>query len=368
MEDDPGYPESDEQETAAAGQPALSLLMTIAGQTGGGAESFFVRLAAALKRRQVAVSAIVRPHPGLLSGLQAAGVQPDAAPFHARLDLKTRGVIKRSLEANRPEVVLAFMQRAAALTPRGAHSLIGRLGGPYPLKRFRHCDHLIAPTPHLVEHILSAGWPRERASLLPNFLADRFQERRPPPALPRPDRGALLLGLGRLHQVKGFDVLLQALAAVPNATLWLAGSGPEEVSLRHLAGALSLTQRIRFLGWQEDPLPLYRMADLLVIPSREEPLGNVVLEGWMAGVPVLASAAAGPAWLIEEGRSGRLVRPGNPALLAQAIRELLADADLRRRLGEGGRAAYLDRFTEERGVAAYLELFARLRGAASQRT
>ena len=61
--------------------------------------------------------------------------------------------MKQTLTEARPQVVLAFMQRAAALTPKGKHPLIGRLGGPYPLKRFRHCDHLIAPTPGLVDHI-----------------------------------------------------------------------------------------------------------------------------------------------------------------------------------------------------------------------
>jgi len=340
--------------------------MTMAGQAGGGAESYFGRLAAALKRRGLTVSAVVRPHPPLLGALSSAGIQPETAPFGGRLDFKTRGLLKRSLATHKPDIVLAFMQRAAAFTPKGPYRLVGRLGGPYPLGRFRHCDHLIAPTPGLVEHIVQAGWPREKATLLPNFLADRAQERRPPPPLPRPDQGALLLGLGRFHQVKGFDVLLQALAAVPNATLWLAGSGPEEVALRHLAGALNLTARIRFLGWQDDPLPLLRMADLLVVPSREEPLGNVVLEGWMAGCPVLASATAGPSWLIEEEVSGALVRPGNPALLAQAIRRLLAEPALRQRIAEGGRNAFLDRFEEVRGVEAYLTFFRQLRRPAEQ--
>ncbi len=368
MEDEPLSPQPRDEKATNPAPPALSVMMTMAGRGGGGAESFFARLAAALTRRKIAVSAVVRPHPQLLAGLAAAGIKPETAPFHPRLDLTTRKTLKRSLAAQTPEIVLAFMQRAAALTPKGSYALVGRLGGPYPLKRFRHCDHLIAPAPHLLEHIVAAGWPRERTTLLPNFIADRAEERRPPPGLPRPDQGTLILALGRFHQVKSFDVLLQALAAVPGATLWLAGSGPEEVPLRHLAGALNLTARVRFLGWQGDPLVLLRMADLLVVPSREEPLGNVIIEAWMAGCPVLASAGAGPSWLIEEGLSGALVKPGNPALLAAALRDLLADPAHRHRLAEGGREAYLAGFTEDKGAEAYLTFFERLRRGGSEET
>ncbi len=367
MDEDPGPEMGDDAVTEEPAPRRLSVMMTMAGREGGGAETFFARLAGGLARRDVRVSAVVRPHPALLAGLAAGGIKPETAPFRARLDLKTRSLMKRRMAEEKPDLVLAFMQRAAALTPKGPYRLIGRLGGPYPLGRFRHCDHLIAPAPHLVDSIIKAGWPSDRVTLLPNFLRDRAQERRPPPGLPRPDSGALVLGLGRFHQVKGFDTLIQALAAVPNATLWLVGSGPEEVSLRHLAGSLNLTARIRFLGWQDDPLPLLRMADLLVVPSREEPFGNVVLEGWMAGCAVLASASAGPSWLIEEGHSGALFRPGNPALLAAAMRDLLAESSVRQQLAAGGREAYLAGFTEERGVDAYLGFFDRLCGQEAKR-
>ncbi len=366
MEEEPEA-ESLEESPAEAAESQPSVMMTMAGREGGGAESFFARLAAALTRRNVRVSAVVRPHPPLLAGLASAGIKPETASFRARLDLKTRNIMKRALSDEKPEIVLAFMQRAAALTPRGPYHLVGRLGGPYPLKRFRNCDHLIAPAPQLIEGIVAAGWPRERTTLLPNFLRDRAEERRPPPGLPKPDQGFLLLGLGRLHEVKGFKILIQALAAVPNATLWLAGNGPEEVSLRHLAGSLNLMSRIRFLGWQDDPLPLMRMADLLVVPSLEEPFGNVVLEGWMAGCPILASATAGPSWLIEEGINGKLVKPGNAALLSAAIRDLLAAPNRRHSLADGGREAYLAGFSEERGVQAYLDFFQKLTASGTKR-
>ncbi|GAB5466988.1 MAG: glycosyltransferase [Rhodospirillales bacterium] len=350
----------------AEGSALPAVLMAMAGRGAGGAESVFCRLAGALAGRGVAVSALVRPQQAIQGSLGAAGVPHETAPFHLRFDLTTPRRLRRLLASQRPDIVLAFMQRAAAAIPPGPYCLLGRLGGPYPLRRFRHCDSLIVPAPRLHDHVVAAGWAAARVHLLPNFLADRYDEVLPPTVQARPESGSVLLGLGRLHAVKGFDLLLQALTRLPGAQLWLAGAGPAEAALKRLAGSLNLADRVRFLGWQTDPLPLLRQADLLVVPSRREPFGNVVLEGWMAGCPVLASDADGPAWLIEREVSGELVPRGDSAALATAIARLLAEPERRRALARGGRKAYLEGFTEARGVQAYLDLFQRLRAGPKQ--
>jgi len=64
--------------------------------------------------------------------------------------------------------------------------------------------------------------------------------------------------------------------------------------LQHLAGSLGIADRVRFLGWQDDPLSPMQLVDLLVVPSRREPLDNVIVEAWMAGYPVFATTADGP--------------------------------------------------------------------------
>jgi len=343
---------------ADAGGAAPRTLLTMAGRGHGGAEIFFCRLAAALAGKGLEVSAVTRPQPAVTEALSAAGIGLQTSRFRRRFDVLTRRRVRQAIERRRPDVVLAFMQRAAMLTPAGRHRLIGRLGGAYPLRPFLHCDHLVVPAPGLYEHVLAAGWPAARLSLLPNFLADRHADPAPP-AL-RPSDAPLVLGLGRLHRNKGFDLLLRALAAVPGVQLWLAGDGPEAAALERLAAELELGGRVRFLGWQADPLPLLRAVDLLVVPSRVEPFGNVVLEAWMAGCPVLASDTAGPAWLIRDGVGGRLAPAGEAEALVGPLRALLGDAETRRRLAAGGRAAYLAGFMEERGVTGYLELFRRL--------
>ncbi|MEO1191001.1 MAG: glycosyltransferase [Pseudomonadota bacterium] len=341
-------------------QATGGLVMTLAGQAGGGAESVFGRLALGLAKDGMTVSTVLRPQEPLLGQLQAGGLAVQTTGFGLRGDLATAWRLRRHLARRRPEVVIAFMQRAAAATPRGPYHLLGRLGGSYPLKRFRHCDGLIVPTPGLRQHCIDAGWPETRVWMLRNFLADRQGEALAPVMRPP---GPLLLGLGRLHKVKGFDRLIAALVQLPDAHLWLAGKGPEEAALRSQAAALGVSDRVSFLGWQDDPLPLLRTADLLVVPSRAEPFGNVVLEAWMAGCPVLASATEGPSWLIGAGQSGALVAEEGAEAWAAAIAGLLANPRQRDALAQGGRHSYLKNFTEAGGIAAYRALFDRLHRA-----
>jgi glycosyltransferase involved in cell wall biosynthesis len=170
----------------------------------------------------------------------------------------------------------------------------------------------------------------------------------------------LLLALGRLHPNKAFDVLLRALADLPDAVLWLGGDGPERAALAALAGTLGVTERVRFLGWRQDTAPLYAAADVVVVPSRHEPLGNVVLEGWARRRPVVAAASAGPAALIADGISGRLVPVDDASALSSALAQLLADPAAAARLAVGGEAAWQAGYTEAAVRDRYLEFFRRV--------
>jgi len=258
------------------------------------------------------------------------------------------------------------MSRATRLCPRGDFVHVARLGGYYDLKHYRHCDHLIGNTRAIVDYSIAKGWPHERIDYLPNFVPDAGV--RAPPSNEtggwRPE-APLALALGRLHPNKGFDLLLEALAIAREVHLWIAGDGPLRVKLERLAGQLGVGERVRFLGWRDDVAALLARADLLVCPSLHEPLGNVVIEAWSAGLPVVATASDGPAGLIEDGESGILVPlPGDPGggpqALARAIRQLCEDVKLRAMLGKGGRKAYEAEFTEEAVVARYREFFDRV--------
>ncbi|MPN38158.1 N-acetyl-alpha-D-glucosaminyl L-malate synthase [bioreactor metagenome] len=125
-------------------------------------------------------------------------------------------------------------------------------------------------------------------------------------------------------RVKGFDVLLRAfaMADVPDEVcLVVGGDGPEMASLRDLAAELGLGARVILPGRLSKAAVLGAMTDaaLVVVPSRREAFGIVVLEAWACGTPVVASRSGGPDDLIQDGDCGLLVDPEDPAAMAQAI-------------------------------------------------
>lgn len=336
------------------------LLQAIAGAPHGGAETFFARLAAALQRAGQDQRLLIRRNAGRAAELRGAGIDPVELPFGGWLDLATRRGFRRALRDYRPRVVLTWMSRATQLCPAGDFAHVARLGGYYDLKYYRRCDHLIGNTRDIVGYLLRRGWPEQRAHYLPNFVPAM---RAPPLArasLDTPERVPLALALGRLHPNKGFDVVLDAVAKTRGLHLWLAGDGPLLGELRERAARLGIADRVRFLGWRDDIAPLLAAADMLVSSSRYEPLGNVVIEAWSAGVPVVATASTGPATLIRDGETGLLAPVEEPAALAEAMTRLAEDPTLRARLAAAGHAAYAAEFSETVVVARYRAFFERV--------
>lgn len=344
----------------------------MAGAVQGGAEAFFERLVLAQHRAGLAVLAVIRREAGRAARLAAGGVTPVQLGFGGPLDLLTAPRLGAALRAFRPQVTVAWMSRAArfsrAASGRGGEwALAGRLGGAYPLRHYAGCDLLAANTRGLCDWIAGQGWPRDRVRQVPNFAADLMGAA--PAPLPFPPGAVPLLAMGRLHPNKDFPTLLRALARLPPAThLALAGEGPERQALEALARELRLGGRVAFLGWRQDVGALLAACRMLVVPSRIEPLGNVVLEGFSAARPVVAAAADGPREVIEPGRTGLLVPIGDAPSLAAAIAGLLADPAREAALAAAGRAAFEAHHAEAAALAAWSgfldEAAARRRGAA----
>lgn len=336
------------------------IVQAMAGQPHGGAEAFFERLAASLQRAGETQLLVIRRDPERAARLARAGCEVIELPFGGPLDFATRPQLARAIAAFTPRVVLSWMSRAASAVEGGDYVHVGRLGGYYDLKYYRSCDHLIANTRDIERYIVRAGWPAERVHYLPNFADPPVQ-----PALARsrfatPADVPLAVALGRLHRNKGFDILLAAVAATPGLYLWLAGDGDEAEALERLAASLGIANRVRFLGWRDDVGAVLAACDMLVSSSRQEPLGNVVLEAWAAGLPVVASASEGPGALIRDGATGLLVPVEDAARLAAAMARLAADPALRARLATAGRAAWQASFAEEHVVALYRDFLAKV--------
>ena len=341
----------------------MSVLHLLGTAGDGGAETYFVSLVEALARAGVPQAAAIRRHPDREARLKAAGVPVRALPFGGPLDVITRPAVAGFASVQGAKVALAWMNRAARHTPRGpangGWARIGRLGGYYNLKYYRNFDHLVANTEDIADWIVGQGWAAGKVSCIPNFAAAPSDV----PALDRasldtPADAPLLLGMGRLHESKAHDVSLQALTRLPGAYLWIAGAGPLEAKLHGMAAALGVSDRVRFLGWRTDPSALYRAADVCVFPSRYEPLGNVVIQAWAHGLPVVAAESQGPRSLITPGKDGLLVPVDDPEALAEGVRQVLGDSVLASRLTRNGEQRVEADFSEAAVVARWKRLFA----------
>jgi glycosyltransferase involved in cell wall biosynthesis len=210
---------------------------------------------------------------------------------------------------------------------------------------------------------VSANTSARRVVAIPNPVAWPLPEReprRPPESVGRPTH-ARLLAVGRLERQKGFDLLIDAFAALPAVReLWdlvIVGEGPEREALtsqvvaRGLAGAVHLPGEVGNLGeW-------YSHADLFALASRFEGFPNVLVEAMASGLPVVAAdCETGPRDIIRPGVDGILVPPEEVEALARGLADLMADADRRRGLGRRAKEVR-DRFAIERIAAAWEAVF-----------
>lgn len=142
-----------------------------------------------------------------------------------------------------------------------------------------------------------------------------------------PADAPLVLFGGVLLDIKGVDVLIRAIAELPDVHVAIAGTGPEEASLRKLANAVA-NERVHFLGFlnQQKLAKAYAIADLFCLPSRREAWGLVVNEAIASGTPVVVSEACGVAVQVMATGAGIVVPPNAPNLLAAALREVLEKA------------------------------------------
>jgi len=172
---------------------------------------------------------------------------------------------------------------------------------------------------------------------------------------------------GRMVREKGVDVLLRAFSEVikhvPEAKLILAGDGPKRKELETMARQLGASNNVTFLGHipREKLEEVFSSSWVQVIPSIwEEPFGNVALEAMARGTVVVASSAGGLKEIIEHGKTGFLVPPGNVELLKETLLYILKNPDLIERIGKEGRRVILERFNMESYIQQFIKLYNRL--------
>lgn len=167
------------------------------------------------------------------------------------------------------------------------------------------------------------------------------------------DEARIVVYLGALGREKNLDLAITAIRQIPVATLLLVGDGPQRQRLEALAAVAP--GQVRFLGTSDEPSRILAAADVVVLPSDTEGMPGVLIEAGLSGLPVVATDVGAVHEVIIDGKTGRLVPPGNSEALATALRETLENPGT---LGQAARAHCLANFEME-PVTAQWSVFLR---------
>jgi glycosyltransferase involved in cell wall biosynthesis len=359
----------------------LNVLQLIPTLDRSGAEKQMVLLACGLPkdRFRVAVAALTRLGP-LEGELHEAGIPIALIGKRHKIDPFAFSRLARFLRAGQFDVVQTWIfaanvygrlaaRRAGVPVVVTAEMAVdlwkGRAQLEIDRRLARITDRVVGNSRAVVDFYRRAGIPEERLACIPSGIA----EEEPPLVDPAQVRAALgipadspvVLFAGRLAPQKGVKDLLEALDVLqhvrPELHTLIVGDGPLRGTLEGLARSFDLRGRVQFLGHREDVPRLLAAADLLVLPSLYEGLPNVVLEAMRFRKPVVATAAPGTTEVVVHDQTGLLVPVQNPTELARAIRAVIDNPVLARRLGEAGRIRAETEFRVETMVVRFAALY-----------
>lgn len=226
------------------------------------------------------------------------------------------------------------------------------------VRRWRSAfDEVTALSPAIARRLTDDGFPA--VEVVPNGV--EVPPERPPLTGP-----PLVVFAGRLVREKGAHVLVAALATarrrVPDVRAVIAGHGPERDALETLVAEAGLGDVVDLPGHLSAAAmeERFRPAWVQVVPGLwEEPFGNVVTEAMARGTAVVATRIGGPADIVDDGRTGLLVEPGDTDALADALVTVLTDRDRAEALGAAGRARAVERYAPAGVVARYEAIYRR---------
>jgi glycosyltransferase involved in cell wall biosynthesis len=334
----------------------------------------------------------------LLPALGELGVEPvlvglddpgwDVAPFYRELEAPAVRIpaprdldpllavrLGRALRSLRPDVVHTHLVHAdvyGALAA-GHASLVSTKHNDdrFRLGPFRHVERVLARRAVRVIAITEAlrrftvervGLPAAKVTTI-HYGLDEPPAAWAPNGLELPD-GPLVVAVARLVPQKGVDVAVRAMAGL-DATLVVLGEGAERPRLESLARELGV--RLLLPGRVGDVASVLRRADVLVHPARWEGFGLALLEAMLCSLPVVATRVSSIPEIVADGETGLLVPPDEPSALGAALQRLLGGEELRRRLGDAGRARARAEFSVERMARRTLDVYAGARPSRAAR-
>ncbi len=351
----------------------------------GGTERQSILLARAFAASGHA-AALLTFRPGGPLAAELSGVsRRSLLPFDLHLDWFAPGLL-RAVSAAAPDVVLCmgrmancyagFIQRSC---PGAAVIGTMRTGKPLPFlfrRSLRRVRHIVANSHAARQTLIDAlQLPAAAITVIHNSLVfcAAAPEARDEGLRARWGAGpgaTVLLCVGMFRPGKNQGELVELAAGLPadlDWRLWLAGDGNTRAACERAVAAHGLRSRVRFLGWQRDPSPLYPAADIAVHASRTESLSNFVIEAQAHGLPAVVYDVQGIRECFLPDETGFVVPPGDREGFRRVIRRLAGAAPEEREARAAKARAYAAAtFDPQQHVAEYLGLFARLTGAAGR--
>jgi glycosyltransferase involved in cell wall biosynthesis len=245
---------------------------------------------------------------------------------------------------------------------------LGRLAG-------LHCDYFFCLTREMADEARKYRVvPARKIRLIRNGIETAsYREAGDPQALRRrlgiPPEAAVVGSVGRLAEIKRYDVLIRSFARLkehcPEAHLVVVGDGPEKPALERLAGGLGLEKWVHFAGYQTNVSEYLHAMNCFAMTSSSEGAPQAVLEASVARLPVVASRVGGLPEVIDDRRTGILYPPGDEGALARELLGVLRDKALARRLGDAASRRVQDLYGVARMAREYHDCFVRLTTARS---
>ncbi len=336
-----------------------------------GSSLLTLRVARGLEKREVDTALVCTGmsgvEPSLLKGVRLHEIPGYTVPIWGLLVLRT---IYRDLKEQRPDVIHVQDSR---LLPQGAR-LATRLGRPLIVSVGDQADAaaitLRSPIPQL--KVLLSVSESVQQHIPRSALLDAVEKRVVYPGVEVPEASTIDLPLdddrppvigmaGPLEVIKGASFFLRACHRVIEAghdiRIVIAGSGPEEHSLRQLAASLDLSRRLTFVDGGVSMSGYLSAIDIFCLPSLQQGIGVMMLEAMALGRPVIASGVGGVTSVVQDRVTGLIVPPSDSRRLADSIIELLQNRSLARQIAASGQNLVRSEFNEQRMLDELIALY-----------
>jgi L-malate glycosyltransferase len=318
--------------------------------------------------RGMSASIACRAGGELESRARAAGASVRPLPFRGDLWPPAILALTRLLRRERPGVLVLHDPHgvsaglvAARLAGRVPVVAVRRvdfpLRGPFSRAKYSACDRVIVVSHAIGAIVEKGGVHPARLRLVYEGVPDRAPApggREALEALGVPAGVPLVGNVAALTGHKDHATLVEAMALLrprfPEARLVIAGEGELRSGLEALVRERGLADRVAFAGFRDDLDRLLPAFSVFCLSSHLEGLGTSLLDAMAFGLPVVATAAGGIPEAVEDGVTGRVAPPRDPAALAEALGDVLGDEERRRAYGAAGRRRYLERFTADHMV------------------